>query len=76
MYGLRKAGRQWKMRLTRVLLQTTGMEQSKADPCVYRKVVDGEVTLIGCVHVDDPAVTAKDKRCLMLSCAVEGRISC
>ena len=33
-YGLRQAGRQWSLRLSRVLLQTTGMEQSKADPCV------------------------------------------
>ena len=38
------------------------MEQSKADPCVFRKVVDGEVTLIVCVHVDDLAVTARDKK--------------
>ena len=42
-------------------LQKTGIEQSKADPCVFRKVVDGEVTLIVSVHVDDLAVTAKDK---------------
>ena len=61
-YGLRQAGRQWSLRLSRVLLQTTGMEQSKADPCVFRKVVDEEVTLIACVHVDDLAVTAKDKK--------------
>ena len=44
-----------------VLLQKIGMDQSKADSCVFRKVVDGEVTLIACVHVDDLAVTAKDK---------------
>ena len=37
------------------------MEKSKADPCVFRKVVDGAVTLIVCVHVDDLAVRAKDK---------------
>ena len=61
-YGLRQAGRQWRLRLSRVLLQKTGMEQSKADPCVFRKVVDGEVTLIVCVHVDDLAVTAKGKK--------------
>ena len=36
------------------------MEQSKADPCVFRKVVDREVTLIICVYVDDLAVTAKE----------------
>ena len=44
-----------------MLLQKIGMEQSKADPCVFRQMVDGEVTLILCVHVDDLAVTAKDK---------------
>ena len=36
-----------------MLLQNIGMEQSK--------VMDREVTLIVCVHVDDPAVTAKEK---------------
>ena len=45
-YGPRQARRQWSVRLSRVLLQKTGMKQSKADPCVFRKVVvDGEVTL-------------------------------
>ena len=33
------------------------MEQSKADPCVFRKVVNGDVTLSVC---DDLAITAKD----------------
>ena len=65
-YGLRQAGRQWSLRLSRVLPQKIGMEQSEADPCVFRKVMDGEVTLIVCVHVDDLAVTAKEKRRLML----------
>ena len=60
-YGLRQAGRQWSLRRSRVLLQKIGMEQSKAGPCVFRTVVDGEVTLIVCVHVDDLAVTAKSK---------------
>ena len=46
-YGLRQAGRQRRLQLCRVPLQKTGMEQSnKADPCVFRKVVDGEVTLL------------------------------
>ena len=45
-YGLRQAGRQWSLRFSRVLLQKTGMEKSKADPCVFRKVVNGEITLI------------------------------
>ena len=59
-YGLRQAGRQRSFRLNRVLLQKIGLKQSKAGPYV-RKVVDGEVTLIVGVHVDDLAVTANDK---------------
>ena len=62
-YGLRQASRRWSLRLGCVLLQKTSLRQSKADPCVFRKAVNGEVTLIVCVHVDDLliAVTAKDK---------------
>ena len=44
-----------------MLLQKVGMKKSTADPCVFCKVVDGEVTLIVCVYVDDLVVTAKDK---------------
>ena len=44
-----------------MLLQKTGMEQSKAEPFVFRKVVDGEVTLIVSVDVDDLAVAVKNK---------------
>ena len=48
------------LRLSIVLLQKTGMDQSKADPCMFHKVVGGEVTLNVCVHVDDIAVTSKE----------------
>ena len=36
-YGLRQAGRQWSLRLSRVLLETTGIEKSKVDPCLFRR---------------------------------------
>ena len=38
------------------------MQQSKADSCMFRKVVGGEVALIAYVYVDDIllGVTAKD----------------
>ena len=39
--------------------------ESKADPCVFRKVVNGEVTLIVCVHVDGLVVATKSKETLM-----------
>ena len=60
-YGLRQAGRQWSLRLSGVLLQKTGMKQSKAGPCVFHKVVNGEVTLIVCFHDDNLAVIVKNK---------------
>ena len=42
-------------------LQEIGIEQSKADPCVFRRVVNGEVDIIVCADVDDLAVVAKNK---------------
>ena len=36
-------------------------EQAKADPCVFRKVVDGEVEMVVVVHVDDIFAHAKDQ---------------
>ena len=63
-----------------MLLQKTGMEESKTGPCVFRKVVNEVVTLIVCVHVDDLliAVTAKDKETIDAFYAqiIEGGISC
>ena len=45
-FGLRQVDRQSSLRLSRVLQQKTGMEQSKADRWVLRKVVEGEVILV------------------------------
>ena len=62
-----------------MLLQKTGMEQSKADSHLFLKVVDGGVTLIVCVYVDDLfiAVTAKDKETSdVFLCTIKGGISC
>ena len=52
------------------------MKQSKVDPYVFGEVVDGEVTLVVCVLVDDLAVTAKYKETFGTFCATEGGISC
>ena len=35
-------------------------EQAKADPCMFRKVVDGEAEMVVVVHVDDILAHAKD----------------
>ena len=42
-------------------MQKIGMQQIKADPCMFRKMVNGEVSLIVCVHVDDIAIATKGK---------------
>ena len=52
------------------------MEKSKDDPCVFRKVVDGEVTLVVCVHADNIIVGAKDKNVRCILCAATGGIVC
>ena len=52
------------MRLSGMLQKKTGIKQSKADPCVFRTVVVGDVTLVVCIHVDDFVVAAKDKEAL------------
>ena len=38
-----------------------GFEQAKADPCVFRKVVDDEAEMVVVVHVDDILAHAKDQ---------------
>ena len=38
-----------------------GFEQAKAEPCVFRKVVDGEAEMVVVVHVDDILAYAKDQ---------------
>ena len=38
------------------------MEQCRADPCVYRKIVEG-VKLILVVHVDDILVSGEKEAC-------------
>ena len=59
-YGLVQAGRCWNNKFCD---DTTaiGFEQAKADPCVFRKVVDGEAEMVVVVHVDDVLTHAKDQ---------------
>ena len=39
------------------------MEQCRADPCVFRKIVEGVVKLILVVHVDDVLVSEEKEAC-------------
>lgn len=55
LYGLKQSGALWNNLLVGKLVKH-GMEQCKADPCVFRKIVKGVVVLVLAVHVDDMAL--------------------
>ena len=42
-------------------MTSIGFEQAKADPCVFRKVLDGEADMVVVFHVDDILAHAKDQ---------------
>ena len=58
-YGLVHAGRCWNNKFCDDM-SAIGFEQAKADPCVFRRVVDGEAEMAVVVHVEDILVHAKD----------------
>ena len=49
-YGLKQVGREWHMLLVNWLVEENGLEQCKAEPCVFRLMVKDEMVV---VHVDD-----------------------
>ena len=59
-YGLVQVGRCWNNKFCNDMA-AIGFEQVKADPCVFRKVVDGEAEMVVVVHVDDILAYAKDQ---------------
>ena len=61
-YGLKQSGRQWG-HLCADTLKADGFEQCKADPCIFRKVVDGVVVMIVGVYVDDLLVGRSEEDC-------------
>ena len=63
LYRIKQAGRQWSAVPCQTLVDEHGMEQFRADPCVYRKIAEGLVKLILVVHVDDVLVSGKKEVC-------------
>ena len=51
MYWLKQSGRKWGHLFADILI-ADGFEQCKADPCIFRKIVDGVVVMIVGVYVD------------------------
>ncbi|CAB1112933.1 unnamed protein product [Ectocarpus sp. CCAP 1310/34] len=52
LYGLKQSGREWGFEAANILVDS-GYEQCRADPCVFRKIVDGKVVSIIVIYVDD-----------------------
>ena len=52
-YDLKQGGREWHMLLVNWLVEEIGLEQCKAEPCVFRLMVKNKVSLMVGVHVDD-----------------------
>ena len=61
-YGLKQSARQWGHSCADTLI-ADGFEQCKADPCIFRKVVDGVVVMIVGVYVDDLLVGGSEEDC-------------
>ena len=58
-YGLVQAGRCWNNKFCD--MTAIGFEHARVDPCVFRKVVDGEAEMVVVIHVDDILAHAKDQ---------------
>ena len=59
-YGFVQAGRCWNNKFCDDMT-AIGFKQAKADPCAFRKVVDGEAEMVVVVLVDDILAHAKDQ---------------
>lgn len=62
LYGLRQASRQWFVMLKKILLDL-GLEQCKADACVFRLIEGGKIAIVLVFHVDDIFVVREKERC-------------
>lgn len=60
-YGLKQAGRQWKKRLDKVMVEDLGFQKASSDECLYilRDPETGEIVMLVIVYVDDMGVAAK-----------------
>ena len=63
-YGLKQTGREWRLLVVTWLVEKIGMKQCKAEPCVFRKIIKIEVSLmVGVYYVDDIIVPGEQDLC-------------
>ena len=72
-YGLKQSGRQWGHLCADTLI-ADGFEQCKADPCIFRKVVDGVVVMIFGVYVDDLLEGGSEEDCESLLASLNKKL--
>ncbi|CAB1106624.1 unnamed protein product [Ectocarpus sp. CCAP 1310/34] len=60
LYGLKQSGREWGFEAADALI-SNGYEQCRVDPCIFRKVVDGEVVGLIVIYVDDIMLCATEE---------------
>ena len=70
-YGLKQAGREWHLMLVNWLVEELQIEQCTAEPCVFRKKVGDEISLMVGVHVDDIIVSGDHDVCISFSSSSE-----
>ena len=58
--GLKQSGREWGFEAANALI-ANGYEQCRADPCVFRKIVDEKVVGLLVIYVDDIMVVASQQ---------------
>ena len=66
-YGLKQACREWHLLSVTWLVEQIGMEQCKAEPCVFREIINNEVSLMVGVHVGDTIVSGEQDFCVASS---------
>ena len=58
-YGLKQAGKEWHLLLVRWLVEMMRMEQCKAEPRIFRKMINNKVSLMVGAYVDDVIVSGE-----------------
>ena len=61
--GLKQADKEWHLLLVTCLVEKIGMEQCKAEPRGFRKIIKNEVPLMVGVHVDGIIVSGEQGMC-------------
>lgn len=71
LYGLRQSSRCWNQRI-KVFLTNYGLNQSKADPCIYMLIKNNLIILLVSIYIDDGLVAGIDEETVNdFLCALE-----